>query len=323
MPILAAPPVDPTTIPSFPVFAGDGAMDDSRSLAFRTLDGAYPFPGTGNEFVFMPDIEGLDIPPRELIRKQLPGLDGTQLREIRTLEREVFLPIWLASWSSHVQYLDRRDALADLFEYRYLDYQAEAGTLDLEAISTRGVRRLRCVYQSGMSSGSKHPDGGAYWAKLGLTLLAVQPYWVADDWSTPVIQLAGGGTEPNPFLTFPLEFTSSTVFGNNVPIEVGGDVPSWVTVEVVGPAASVLIQGEGLTVSIPEGLGDDEEAVIITDPRKRTALFTGVKNWARIGAITTWKPLAPGTRSLDIVMTGGGVDSRVVVHGPTLYQRPW
>jgi Phage tail protein RIFT-related domain len=310
VPILAVPVVG----------AEADVVDTPRTIAFRALDGTYPFPVSDTDFIFGPDSTGLDKPPQEVITQPVPGLEGERLREIRIGKREVFLPLWLFG-VSHQEYLDRRDTLANLFNHRLVDYVTEDGTLDLEANSIRGTRRLRCVYVDGMTA-VLAPNERATWAKLGITLWACRPYWYGVPWSTPIIQKQG--TEPDFFAEFPGDLSGALVLGDNIPVVVGGDVESWMTVEVRGPASSVAVSGEGLLVSIPDGLAAGETAQIVTDPRGRTALFDGVKNWSRIGPTTTWQPLQPGTRHVSIAAAGGvTAATQAVIYGPTRYERPW
>lgn len=266
----------------------------------------------------MPGIEGLDLPPREVLTKRSPGMDGERLVEVRTLSREVFLPLFVASDSSHLAYLERRDGLRRLFNYRSVDYRAAGGTFDLVAESARGARSLRCVFVEGMS-GVKAPDEGGWWAKLGLTLRAVNPYWEGDRWQTPIIRQESGVSW---FGAFPGRLASSYTFGTFT-VPVPGDAESPVTVDLVGPATSVTITGPGLLVSIPGGLASGETARIVTDPRGRTALFGGVVDWARVGPVSTWAPLPPGDRTLSIVVAGVGATTQAQVSGPTRYDAPW
>ena len=313
MPILAAFPV---VTPEEPV---DLTMVDTRTLAFRALDGTYPFPATGREFFFMPEIEGLDLPLIQVATRTIPGMDGELLSEVSVGTREIFLPLFIASDSTHLQYLDRRDALANLFNYRRVDYRAEGGTFDLVASSARGERTLRCLRTEGMTT-VKRPREGAYWAKLGINALAVQPYWRGTDWQTPAIRPPTGAAW---FGTFPPELSSSRALGTDVPVQVGGDVDSWPTVDLVGPADSVLIEGPGLLISIPDGLGAGEPAHIVTDPRGRVALFDNVSQWQRIAPQRLFAPLAPGRQLITIDLAGATSSSVARVSGPTLYERPW
>jgi hypothetical protein len=245
---------------------------------------------------------------------------GARLKEIRTLEREIFLPLFIENPSAHASYLDDLDQLAGLFNYRTVDYAANDGTLNLVATSVRGERRLRCAYTEGMT-GYGTDNQGSTWASFGLKFLCVQPYWYGTPWTTGVLKQHAD--EPDFFSEFPPLLSSALTIGADIPVTVSGDVESWMTVDLVGPATSVTISGEGNLVSIPAGLGAGATAKIVTDPRGRTALFDGVVDWTRIGPATTWRPLQPGSRSISILVTGIASQTQAAISGPTLYERPW
>jgi hypothetical protein len=300
-------------------FAKSDPLQESRTLAFRALDGTNPFPSTGREVFVMAGAEGLDMPPRVVVTRQSPGMDGEQLREIRTGRREVFLPLFLASDSSHLQYLERRDALRRLFAYRGVDYKAQDGTFDLVAESARGERSLRCVFVEGMTSAMR-PDESAYWARLGLTFWAVQPYWVGQPWTTPVIRQETGAAW---FGAFPPRLSSARALNQAMTVTIPGDAPSPVTVDLVGPATTVTITGPGLFLSIPSGLAIGEVARIVTDPRRRQATFDGVTDWARLAPTSTWAPLTPGDVPLSVTVTGQTASTQAVISGNTYFETPW
>lgn len=291
-----------------------------RTLAFRALDGTYPFPVGDRDFIFTVDSQGLDKPPQEVITKSMPGLEGERLQEIRIGKREVFLPLWLFG-TSHNEYLDRRDQLAALFNHRLVDYATEDGTFDLEANSLRGTRWLRCVYVDGMTATWTLSDRPT-WAKLGIELWACRPYWYGVPWVSQIIKQAAG-VEPDFFAEFPGGLSAGSVLGDNIIISVSGDVESWMTIDLIGPATSISISGEGNLVTIPAGLADGETAQIVTDPRGRVALFDGVSNWARIGPTTSWKALKPGERHISILVAGGSTVTQAIISGSTQYERPW
>ncbi len=314
MPILAGVPVVQDVAPT-----RDLSKVDTRTLAFRDLDGNYPMPLSGREFFFQPDIEGIDMPPREVITRSVPGMDGERLSEIRIGRREVFLPLWIASDSTHLDYLQRRDVLAGLFNHRRVDYRTTDGTLDLVATSARGERALRCVFVEGMTSAMR-PNEGAYWAKVGITLWAVQPYWLGTPWSTPVIRQS---TASDWFAEFPGELASDLVLGLNIPITVPGDAESWAEVDAVGPCTALTITGPGLSVSVPGGLAAGESFRLVTNPRGRNAVFGGTRDWARVAASDRYRPLVPGDSYLNVTMVGSSPTSSAVVSGPTLWERPW
>jgi hypothetical protein len=313
MPILAIPFVDQ------PPIEADRSRMDSRTLAFRDLDGNYPFSLTDGSFVFGPDAEGIDMPPREVITRTIPGLEGERLSEVRVGKREVFLPLTIRS-NTHTEHLDARDRLARLFNHRRVDLRSREGTLDLVANSERGERTLRCVYVDGMTSG-RAPNERAIWQKLGLNLWAVRPYWSGATWTTPTMRLP---TPASFFGAFPPRLSARRVIGGTATVTVEGDVESWPVVEVVGPADSVLIEGDDFQVSIPDGLASGEPFRLVTDPRGRTALFSSVKDWTRMGPGDRYgNGFVPGDQELSVTLVGATTVTSVVIWGRTSWERPW
>jgi len=315
MPILAVPFVEQQLV------ARDLSMVDTRTLAFRSLDGRYPFSVDDRTFIFGPDSEGLDMPPRQIITRAIPGMEGERLTEIRVDKREVFLPFVINSAASggHLAHLAMRDELAQLFNHRRNDYRADDGTLDLVATSARGERSLRCTYVDGMTA-TRAPSERAYHQRLGVTLWAVRPYWSGQQWSTPVIRIPDQGDW---FDTFPGVLTSSSAIGQDLQVTVEGDAESWATVDLVGPASSVVITGPGLSVTISGGLSAGEQARIVTNPRGRTAKFSGIKDWSRVAASDRYRPLNPGDNVLNVSMIGATGQSSAVVFGSAQFERPW
>lgn len=314
-PLLAPYPVLPE-----PPTPGPANRDrvDTRTLAFESLSGEPIFPSTGHEFIWLDGIEGLGLPPREIVTKTYPGMDGAKIRKVRTGVRDIFLPLFLEHDSSHAAFLSDMDALEAQFNYRSIDAIVNDGTLNLVGTSSRGERRLRIMYASGAESGYGTDNDGGIWASLGLRFMAVQPYAFGEEWSTPVIR------QPAPvdtFAEFPLNLSADVALGAGIPITIGGQVGSRIVVDLVGPASSVTVTGEGLVFSIPAGLADGESARILTDPRGRRALFDGVLDWSRIGPSTTWKALPAGDQELSIAMTGTSQASSARVSGMSLFER--
>lgn len=309
---------------AYPVLAAPRAVVDetaeTRWLALESLDGETLLPAISSAFFFQTGIDGLEIPPRELIRKKYPGMAGSKLKEIRTGEREVFLPTFLEG-TTHPEFLAFLDRLAALFNYRNVDYRSNDGTLNLVAYSRRGEqlteRRLRCAYESGMDTGYGTDNQGNIWASYGLKFLCVQPYWYGTRWSTPPIRQEAGADW---FEEFPGELSASQTLGDFT-VTVEGDVESWSTVDLTGPG-DFIVSGEGSLASIP-AVADGEKVSLITDPRGRTALFDGVRDWARVGPSRRWRPLMPGDRELTVAVTGPSTNTEVIVSGPTLSERPW
>lgn len=316
MPILGLLPV----LPGPPAVVDPFA--DTRQLALRSLDGENLIPFTGAEFIAQWGMQGMDVPPRDVVLDEVPGMDGARIADVKIGARTVLLPIWFGSDSDHIDYLNRRDGLRALFNYRGVDLRSVDGSFDLVATSRDGTveRSLRCMYVSGMDGDWQRDTTGSYWESVGLNLLACRTYWYGEPWTTPTVRLPAAAKW---FGQFPPQLSSSRALGGPFQLNVPGDVPSWARIDLVGPATTVTLTAPGLSVSIPAGLGTGERATVVTSPRGRTALFEGVKDWARIGAVTRWQPLPPGPTSITVVMTGATSVSSAVVSGDALYESPW
>jgi hypothetical protein len=263
----------------------DPRFNDTRRLDFRSLTGdtlafdtASWIPRTG--------IEGLHMPPREVVRGQVPGLTGSLLTEIRDVERLVSFPVFVGSDDGHRAHLE------------------------------------------GME-GSEGVDSGVWWASFGLRLLAVDPYWHGEAWSTRTLRVPGplgwlsaaNGTYTAPW---PGGITNSLVIGANMPVDVTGDAPSWAAAEVVGPATTFRAQtSSGLDVSLVGGLAAGETLRVVTDPRGRDVTFNGVRDWSRVAPGDRWEPMLPGRSSVTLTMADATEASSARLFGESLFKRAW
>lgn len=320
MPILVVEAAPPT----FPV---DMSLVDTRTLDFRRLDGEV-LGLSSRSWVAMAGVTGLHMPPRDVVREQVPGMAGSVLREIRELERPVDLPLFLGSDEGHQAHLRQLSLLQEFLDDTSVDYAAQNGTFDLVVNSASGERYLRCVYVEGME-GSEGVDSGVWWASYGLRLLAVDPYWHGEAWSTgtvlppdPVGYLSAA--DGSYTTSWPGALTSSQAIGPATPVHVGGGVPSWSVIEATGPAAAFRARtASGLDVSIPAGLADGESVRIVTDPRQRDVTFDGVRDWSRVAAGDRWEPLPPGDTTVALTVSGVGPGTAAVMHGESLFKRAW
>jgi hypothetical protein len=297
---------------------------DTRTFTFRSLDGQVILPCTGDELIARWGIQGLDVPPRENVQEAIYGQEGADLVDIKIGPREYFIPLFLGSNSSHLDYLNKRGDLRSLFNHRKVDYKAAGGTFDLVANSIKGERALRSTYVDGMNGDWEQDSSGIYWESFGLNLLAVRPHWYGGRWTTPVIRRPESGAAW--FGHFPGRLSSSRTLTAPILVTVLGDIDSYARIDLVGPADDVLITSDsGLYVSIPDGLADGETAVINTNPRpsEMTASFDGVEDWGRIDPETRWAPLPTGDQSIVISIGGLGANSSAVVSGPSEFESPW
>ena len=298
---------------------------DDRRLDFRSLDGQDLLSWGDDEWIVGADVFGLDVAPRLLTVDRVPGLRGSRLREIDDGPAEMVLPLWVKPTSR-----DWRDVLSMLarvrsfMSFRRVDYVADEGTFDLVA-STRGRSRYRrCVYQQGLEGDYANPQGFHQWRRFALRVLAVDPDWHGEPWSTPIVRLPIS----SPFLTpvgtrtTPLRLTSSIALGTDMPVTVGGDIPSPVTVEIGGPATSTHITSpQGLDVTV--GALTSGQTFRLETGRRKRALLNGVSAGSLLSSGPQWRPLPPGGASISVEVTGATSETWARVFGESLWETPW
>lgn len=318
MPILGAYPVLDQ-----PPAEQDLSLVETRTLAFRTLDGADLMPWTGREFAGRNGMTGLDLPPVEVIETEEYGDEGSRITEMRFRPRDIFVPLYLRSDSSHLDYLrDKRARLIDLFDFALADYQVNNGTFDIVAnsLDANNERTLRCHYQGGLEGNLDRKTDYRRWAALGLKLRAVKPLWQGEVWSTPRISRPAGADW---FGTFPPELSPSLTLGSDITVTVPGNAKGWPQITMMGPSPSVEIYGPGLYVRIPEGLADGELAVIDTQFGARRALFNGVDDWARVAPQRQFGRIAPGDNAFNLNLGSAGAGAYAYVSGRAQWKTPW
>lgn len=305
----------------------DARFTDSRRLDFRSLTGDVLAWNT-DAWIPMAGIEGLHMPPREVVRGQVPGLTGSLLQEIRDVERTVTFPVFVGSDDGHRTHLEQLARLESFLDFTGVDYTAAGGTFDLVATSSSGVRSLRCVYLEGME-GAEGTDFGVWWASFGLRLLAVDPYWHGTPWSTRTLRIPGplgwlSASDGTYTVTWPGGITNSLVIGAGMPVDVTGTAPSWATIEVVGPATTFRAQtSSGLNVALVGGLSAGETMLVVTDPRGRDVTFNGTRDWARVAPGDKWEPMDPGRSTVTLTMADATEASSARLFGESLFKRAW
>lgn len=306
------------------------SVREARYLDFRSLDGSTVLEWDGDEFIMQSGVTGLNVPPREVITDRVPGMEGERLREIRTTSRTVILPFFVASadlsTATHLEQLARVRAFCN---YRRNDYVTDEGTFDLVARGGRGGERtLRCTYVDGMEGEWGVEIGnGSYYSTFDTKLLAVDPYWHGQEWSTPEVALPAS----LPFVSESPLFSGlgrvaispSVALGTDMLVTVDGDVPSPVVVDGVGPWASMHITSpQGLDVTIgPVGAG---HTLLLDTGRRKRCLLDGATDWSLLVSDSPqWDPLPAGAASISIEVTGATTATRARVHGPTLWETAW
>lgn len=305
------------------------APEQCPTLTLRTLDGGDVMPLGVYGYVVRAQCQGLDLAPREVVRRRVPGMSGSRIVSVDDLERVVRLPLWLSSTDGRIRSvltsLARIDEMAD---WRGLDYVTAEGTFDLVATDpdVNGARYLRVTYVDGMEGDYDTSTAYPGWRIFGLTLLAVDPDWIGDEWSTPVLRIP----TLMPFLTAStqiLPFGAKLVnqlstIGSETLVRVGGNLPAHPLIEVTGPATSVHATGpDGMDVTLG-AVTAGQTVVLDTGRRKRLLLNGAVAPASLLGAWPKWGTgLVPGDARITIDVVGPGLATTARVYGRERWRR--
>jgi hypothetical protein len=316
MPILGTTAPTPQTDPV-------GVPEDDRRLEFRRTDGTDIIDWSGDEWIARVGATGLDSPPREVIRDRVPGLPGSRLLEIRDTEREVFLPLHIRSLDG-----DYRTVLQKLARLRgHLGWRdrptiSDEGSFDLVAVADGSNRSLRCVLLEGMEGDYGRDVSFSAWRIIGLRLLAADPFWRGQEWTTPPIQLPESSAFLSATAVFPRALGASVAFGAAIPVTIGGDVPSAPVIDITGPATTATITSpQGLAVSV--GAVPAGQTLRIDTGRTLAVTLDGVPAWGSVGTSPQWAPLPPGAATITIAVTGAAPATKALVHGRETWETAW
>lgn len=317
VPVPVEPPLPPIPGPT-----------DSRVLSLESLDGSVSVILAGGQSgrVLMPGATGLRLPPLDVVTGTTPGMAGSWLQEVNVLEREVFLPIGLWSDESQADFFDVLDEFQSLIS-AWDDVEiGQTGTCRLIARSSKGERVLDVTYKGGMEGEEGGDVSGEDWATYGLTFVAVSPYWRArEPVELPLSVVAGevfigdgAGNAP-----WPRRIAPSVVIGKNMPITVGGDVPTWTEFEVLGPVPSVAVTYPGTSVTVPNGVAAGKILRLVTDPRGRSARLDGAIAWDQINMGATFSPLRPGVNRVSVELSTAGAGAGLVMRWLPQWKAAW
>lgn len=318
------PPPEPTGNP----------LLDTR---LESLDGLLVIPLNGvTGWTHMPGSTGLEMPPYDIVTNSVPGVPGSTLQDVRTLERPVFIPVFADTRSGdHITHLQMLDAMRDLVD-------PLTGMFRIVGVTERGERELTVVYTKGMEGADGVDERGFTWRKFGINALACDPFPQAR--SDRVVEFAGTGTA-GAFLgtaggtdaPWPRALSSSAVIGDNMRVQVTSEVPVYPVLELVGPmdsfAGTVQLADASLppyfgggvwSVSIPDGVAAGQSLRIVTDPRARSIRSgTGGLAAGRVARGSSLRPFYPGTNVLSVTAPGGNADTRVRLSWREKFRSLW
>lgn len=264
-------------------------------------------------YVLRPGVTGLDMPPVALSSDALPDDDGSLLRSLRFVERDIFLPIWISA-VSHEQLRTRTQALLALLNPRKSsDPYDERNIVDVTVGQPNGSRRLISGYYVGGAEGSYGPNEyGVEWRVIGATIRCLDPFWHATDpLSLPFVTTPAA----NPFLSttvpfFPVRLGTSQVLGS-VTIDNPGDVDAYIVWTVVGPGASFTATNATTGRTLTFG-ADLTGKTITIDTRRQVQTVVDQTEANLFGDLTgdLW-PLVPGANAVTLAVSGATTETLV------------
>lgn len=293
-------------------------------LDFAALDGSEVIECDSSVWVNQAGVTGIDLAPREIVSDRIVGLPGSRLVQINDLERDVVTPLLVRPSTRTCQAIrDQVARLRRVLDYRRVDYVDLEGHADIVATSGLGVvRRLRVTYVEGAEG--RYADRGPGWAIFALRWLATSPYWRGEEWSTPLVGVASG----EPFLStdpgdgWPRMLSASVAIGEDMPVVVGGDVPSPPVIEIVGPAtATSITSSSGMDVTV--GAITAGQTFRLDTRRRVSPTLNDVQAWDLLASAPRFAPLSPGETMISVVAEGATSATRVRVWGDSLWESPW
>lgn len=279
-----------------------------RTLVLDTATSSAPY-------VLRPGVTGLDMPPVGLTSDALPDEDGSILRSLRFVERDMFLPIWIPG-DSHEQCRDRsRELLSVLNPRKSSDPFSDRNIVDVMVAQPDGAVRVISGYYVGGAEGSySSAEYGVEWRVLGATIRCLDPMWHSGDVAPLTFITAPSAKSLLSTSTafFPIQLGTSQVLGS-VTLNNPGDVDAYMVWDITGPGsgftATNVTTGQTLTLT-----ADLTGKVVTIDTRRLAQTITDQLGANLFGSVTgdLW-PLIPGDNEVTLSVTGATTGSQVVV----------
>lgn len=288
---------------------------DSRKFWLESLDGSTVIP-VGSETHSGPwhlevGATGLEVAPTTIDAAGTPGAAGVQIKDVFTQAREVLLPLTLST-SGQAELraaVEQMRALTDPTVG-----MTEAGNFRLVCASDAGTRHLTLAYLSGLEGeGAELPWHTRY------VVSALAPYPFAED-RDELSREFKLGSGVSPFLApagtdFPWgtrQLSPTTVIGEDMQVSMPSAVPVYPTVEIDGPATSVLITADtGLRIDVPTGVAAGSTLRVVMDPRRKSIRLNGALAAGKLARGSRLVPFTPGTNLIDVSAPGATSSTRL------------
>lgn len=261
------------------------------------------------DFTVLNGWEGFGIPPVEHKTSERVDGPGSTVRNTRLKEREIHLPLMIFGMSQ-ADCLRKWDALIAAVS----PIAASRARLEVTRPG-KPTRYIEVLYKSGLE-GTFGTNFSGWWMKVGLTLLAPNPFFWEQDtsisWNVrgaykPFIS---GGEQAKTHSFFPIMLAPSVVQGERE-ITVTGDAEAAPVWRITGPVTDVKVTltNTGASFTVMGTLKPGE--VITVDTRVYDIYSDSARNgelWDRLTDTSQLFRLPPGRSKL--LVTGTGMDDR-------------
>lgn len=267
---------------------------------------------------------GLGVPPASVYLSSSPGAAGAVVTGVTATPRPVLLPLTFGAdgWTPLWDAIERVREITDPANAIAADGTvAPDGTFRLVAASPRGVRQLGLIYQAGLED-----DGQTSTVRQNrvLDLVAPQPFAEDREEQTRRFRLVA---DVAPFLGGvwgQVYLTSSRIASGQTPVEMASAVPVYPTIEVEGPADSVLITADsGLRIDVPGGVAAGSTLRIVTDPRRKSIRLDGAAAAGTLALGSRLVPFGLGTTQVNVTAPGATADSELRLTWRGLHRGLW
>lgn len=247
--------------------------------------------GSGN-YLGIIGRKGLLGVPETFIQQDIPLSPGSRLRQVKTANTEVMVPVLVtgASESALITNIRTlRTAMNPLRGEGDLLYQAQDGT----------TRNLNCRLLQGFEGDENDGNRGPGFIVLPLVFHAFDPYWYDQNATTATYTT----------------FTSKTVVNN-------GDVEMWPQWSITGPFTSFTMTNSttGKALQFNTNVSAGQVITIDTSPGVKTAILSPSTNfYAGLTAASALWSFPPGSNTVTFSVSGTTGSSQVVLS----YKQRW
>jgi len=260
---------------------------------------------------------GLGVAPVLVVTEGSPGVPGSAIADVMTLERPVAMPLLLSGDTDGSALQAMRD-LTDPTQGMTRD-----GNFRLVcSVDGAGARHLELGYRGGLEGNGSDTVTTA--SRVVLDLVAPLPFAQDRNESSQDFSLADSVT---PFLGGnwgSIGLSTSHLLSSGGPIELFSAVPVWPTFTITGPVSSAHITSDtGMDVQVTSAIADGQVLTIVTDPRRRSIRLGDAPAAGMLARGSRFVPFALGTSILTVDAPGATQASKLRLSWRGLHRSLW